>query len=212
MRKMLDVFKVESVSELLRLMNEKAWTKDTIHSVLAIKNAGIFEKTELSTRRFEVTWDDIIDRMMRNDYKMFLRDDILTKVDRASMAVSLECRDPMLDHRIAEFAFKLPMNYLFHKGEHKYILKAILRKYLSDDIVNLPKRGFMIPIYYWLNNNWKPIVMEYLSTASIKSVGMLNYKQVTDEVNRFYKYEGYRAEKIWMMLNFQMWAQKWYLK
>jgi asparagine synthase (glutamine-hydrolysing) len=104
----------------------------------------------------------------------------------------------------------LPLDYLFHQGEHKRILKQILRRYLSEDIISSPKRGFVIPLYYWLKNDWKPVVMEYLSDASIRAVGVLNPKSVAEEVNRFYAYKGCRAEKIWMMLNFQMWARRWY--
>jgi asparagine synthase (glutamine-hydrolysing) len=73
--------------------------------------------------------------MMRTDYELFLRDDILTKVDRASMVVSLECRDPMLNHRITNMAFSSPIQYLFNNGEHKRILKHILRKWISEDLI-----------------------------------------------------------------------------
>lgn len=209
--KMVELMKVNNLSDLLRLMNEKAWTKESVVPFLSVNSDRLFENTVLGDSYIANSSDEIIDRMMRNDYKIFLRDDILTKVDRASMAVSLECRDPMLDHRIAEMAFSLPMDFLYRNGEHKFILKQILRQYISEDITNLPKRGFMIPLYYWLRNEWKPIVLEYLSKSKVKSVGILDYKKVDKEVNRFYKFEGYRAEKIWMMLNFQMWAEKWYL-
>ena len=108
-------------------------------------------------------------------------------------------------------AFQMPLDFLFNNGTHKHILKYILKRYLSDDIVRSPKRGFMIPLYYWLKDTWKPVVMEYLSHHAVKTVGVLDPMQVKKEVKRFYRFEGYSAEKIWMMLNFQMWAQKWYL-
>jgi asparagine synthase (glutamine-hydrolysing) len=149
--------------------------------------------------------------MMRVDYEAFLRDDILTKVDRASMSVSLECRDPMLDHRIAELSFSLPIEFLSHNRVDKRVLKHILRRWLSSDIIDSPKKGFMIPLYHWLRGVWKPIVQEYLSPERVKAVGFLDAKKVTSEVDAFYKYRGCRAEKIWMMLNFQMWAEKWYV-
>jgi asparagine synthase (glutamine-hydrolysing) len=124
-----------------------------------------------------------MDAMMRTDYVAFLRDDILVKLDRASMFVSLECRDPFLDHRIAEFALNLPMEYLYAKGEHKKMLRHILRQWISEDIVCSPKRGFMIPLYYWLRGTWKPIVLEYLSENKIKSVGVLDPKKVQYELD-----------------------------
>jgi len=148
--------------------------------------------------------------MMYCDYHSFLCDDVLVKVDRASMHASLESRDPFLDHRIAELAFSLPVKFLCSQGEHKRILKHLLRKHLSEDIVSAPKRGFSIPLYYWLKTIWQPVVREYLAPHRVKAVGILDAEKVGVEVHNFYKYDGCRAEKIWMMLNFQMWAERWY--
>ncbi len=147
---------------------------------------------------------------MRADYQSFLRDDILTKVDRASMAASLECRDPFLDHRIAEFAFSLPMEYMYKNGEHKHILKHILRRWISEPILQAPKRGFVLPLYEWIKGPFKPLVMDYLSKERVLSVGALDDKIVSAEVERFYRYNGVGAEKLLLLLNFQMWAERWY--
>ena len=208
--KMLRLLCVNNIEDTIRLMNEKAWSKDTIGEFLMVSKDTLFEDTVLSSSYLYDYKDGIMDAMMRTDYSLFLRDDILAKVDRASMFSSLECRDPMLDHRIAEFAFSLPLNYLYNNGEHKRILKYILRKWVSENIVSSPKKGFMIPLYYWLRGPWKPIVLEYLSKDNVKAIGVLNEKNVELEVDKFYRYNGYRAEKIWMMLNFQMWAQRWH--
>ena len=209
--KMIELGKIKSIGDLIRLMYEKAWPMESVSEILpSAMDSDIFKNTVLSDIYFEDVSVEIMDLMMRTDYKMFLRDDILTKVDRASMAVSLECRDPMLDHRIAEFAYSLPLDFLYNNGEHKRILKYILRKWVSEDIVSSPKKGFMIPLYYWLKGAWKPIVLDYLSKDRIKATGVLNAKSVEKEVKNFYRYDGCRAEKIWMMLNFQMWAEKWY--
>ena len=94
--------------------------------------------------------NNVVDLMMRNDFGNFLGEDILTKVDRASMAVSLECRDPFLDHRLVEFAFSLPNELLLNKGEHKFLLKKILKPLISPSVLNAPKRGFSIPLYDWM--------------------------------------------------------------
>jgi asparagine synthase (glutamine-hydrolysing) len=209
--KMLELLRVRTVADLIRLMNEKAWTNGNICDFLAPEKEEIFKSTVIDVSHLHDQKDDLFDLMMRTDYKLFLRDDILTKVDRASMAVSLECRDPMLDHRIAEFAFSLPIDFLYKNGEHKRILKTILRKSLSEDIVGAPKRGFMIPLYYWLKGAWKPIVLDYLAPQKIRAVGFLDEKKVGKELEQFYRYSGCRGEKIWMMLSFQMWAEKWYL-
>jgi asparagine synthase (glutamine-hydrolysing) len=208
--KMIDLGKIQSVGDLIRIMYEKAWSMDSVSEIFPSSPENIFKNTVLSNSFIEGSPEQIMDQMMRTDYEIFLRDDILTKVDRASMAVSLECRDPLLDHRVAEFAFSLPLDFLYKNGEHKRILKFILKKWVSNDIISSPKKGFMIPLYYWLRGAWKPIVLEYLSKDKIKAIGVLNEKSVEKEVENFYRYDGYRAEKIWMMLNFQMWAEKWY--
>jgi len=209
--KFLDLLCVRNEKELLRLMKSKAWTHNNIGKFLPLKEDDIFAQTVLwdeSLRQHDEC--DLIDRMMRVDYNSFLRDDILTKVDRASMAVSLECRDPMLDHRISEFAFSLPIDFVGPQGNTKYILKLMLCRWIETDIIHAPKRGFMIPLYAWLKGAWKPYVKEYLSVDMLRSVGVLDEKKVIKEVELFYRYNGCRAEKIWMMLNFQMWAKKWY--
>ena len=208
--KMLRLLKISDETDIIRLMNEKAWSQETISELLSVNKNDIFKDTVLSDGYLSTYREELMDTMMRTDYLSFLRDDILVKVDRASMFVSLECRDPFLDHRIAEFAYSLPINYLYDHGEHKRILREILRKWISEAIISSPKRGFMIPLYYWLKGVWKPVVMEYLSKERVRSVGILNEKTVEHEVAKFYNYNGCRAEKIWMMLNFQMWAERWY--
>lgn len=208
--KMVRLLKINNRQDLIRLMNEKAWSQDTVGDFLSINGKDLFNNTVLSDAHLDQYQNGLVDAMMRTDYSSFLRDDILVKVDRASMHVSLECRDPFLDHRIAEFAYSLPTEYLLHKGDHKRILKQISRNWLSESILSAPKRGFMIPLYYWLRGTWKPIVHEYLSTEKVRAVGFLDEKKVQGEVKKFYDSEGQRAEKIWMMLNFQMWAEKWY--
>jgi asparagine synthase (glutamine-hydrolysing) len=209
--KMMELFKVNTIQDMLILMNEKAWTHDTVEQLIPCCTGNIFSGSILSEEYMKNQHGEPMDLMMRMDFEGFLRDDILTKVDRASMAVSLECRDPMLDHRIAELAFSLPFEYLYHQGEHKRILKSLLRKWISEDVVSFPKKGFMIPLYTWMKGVWKPIVLEYLSPEKVKAVGVLDPKEVAREVDQFYRYHGCRAEKLWMMLNFHLWADRWYL-
>jgi len=209
--KMLRLLNVRSEGDLLRLMNEKAWSEASLPGFLPGASGDLFADTVLDRDYLHSYRAETVDAMMRTDYQAFLRDDILVKVDRASMAVSLECRDPFLDHRIAEFAFSLPVAYLYGDGEHKRILKKILRKWVGEDIISAPKRGFMIPLYYWLRGVWEPFVREYLSPEKIRKVGILDEKKVQREVSGFYRHHGGRAEKIWMMMNFQMWAEKWYV-
>ncbi|MFH2011549.1 MAG: asparagine synthase (glutamine-hydrolyzing) [Pseudomonadota bacterium] len=199
--------------DILRIMNEKGWTEQNVGALIGANLSGLFADTVLTSRLLgnaDANCMQIIDGMMRTDYQSFLRDDILTKVDRASMAVSLECRDPFLDHRLAEFAYSLPMNFVYSDGEHKHIIKHILRRWISDKIINAPKRGFVVPLYEWMHGPWKFLVQEYLSKERIRSVGVMDDAIVASEVDRFYRYQGIGAEKLFLLLNFQMWAERWY--
>ncbi|MBC7749931.1 MAG: asparagine synthetase B, partial [Methylotenera sp.] len=95
---------------------------------------------------------DDLSFMMAVDYQTYLVDDILQKVDRASMASSLEGREPFLDHHIIEWAARLPSNYKYHQGEKKYILKEIVHQYLPKEMMQRPKMGFAIPVEQWLQH------------------------------------------------------------
>ena len=213
--KALEIARASGSSDILRIMNEKGWPEREVGALLDTGRLDIFADTVLANRLVgaEPASDaEMIDSMMRADYQTFLRDDVLTKVDRASMAVSLECRDPFLDHRIAEFAFSLPLEYLYANGEQKRILKHVLRRWVSEPVLSAPKRGFVIPLYEWMRGPWRPLVQEYLSKERVRAVGVLDDAVVTSEVDRFYRYEGVGAEKLQLMLNFQMWAERWYCR
>ena len=210
--KLLDVARTARPADLIRVMNEKAWTMGTVSDLLRVTASDAFGKTVLFAPGLDVARDAMLDAMMRTDYTAFLRDDILTKVDRASMAVSLECRDPFLDHRIAEFAFSLPLDYVYDGREHKRILKHLLRRWVDERTVSAPKRGFSIPLYEWLRGPWKSMVHDALAPSRLRAVGVLDERVVAREVDRFYRYQGCRAERLMTLLLFQLWAEKWYLQ
>jgi asparagine synthase (glutamine-hydrolysing) len=209
--KFLDVLRAPDAAALIRVMNEKAWTAQSVHGIVKDSVAGALAGTALNPE-FAPDGAGFIGAMMRADYHGFLADDVLVKVDRASMAASLECRDPLLDHRLAEFAHSLPLEYLFSGGEFKRILKARVRPWAGNEIADAPKRGFVIPLYEWLRGPWRPLVQQYLTRERIDRVGVLNAEAAGREVARFYQYPGMRAERVMAMLLFQMWAERWYLR
>jgi asparagine synthase (glutamine-hydrolysing) len=207
--KMLELLVTNDEVDLTRVMNEKGWTVGSVGMLLNSDPGDIIAGTvfERSPRDNEMGY--LVDHMMRTDLAAFLGEDILTKVDRASMAVSLECRDPFLDHRLVEFAFSLPLHYLYQNGAHKRILKHTIQPWITPSVLNSPKRGFSIPLYDWMRGPWKSLVNDYLSPDKIRRVGVLNEYVVKQELDDFYRYRGGRAEKIMLMLNFQMWAERW---
>jgi asparagine synthase (glutamine-hydrolysing) len=146
---------------------------------------------------------DYIECAFLFDYKYFLSDDVLVKVDRNTMANSLEAREPFLDQNIAEFALRLPKYYKYKDGKTKYILRKLLYKYLPNEIVNLPKKGFSIPIKYWLRNELKKDVLEVINTSSFVDE-LLDKKKI---INSFYK-SGNRTGEVWSMYIFNLWYEK----
>ena len=214
--KAIEVMRADVPSDIVRIMNEKGWASRHLSTLLGPGTPGdndALAGTMLAHRALGTTGEDdsaLMDYMMRTDFQAFLRDDILTKVDRASMAVSLECRDPFLDYRLAEFAFSLPMEFHYKDGVHKRLLKHVLRRWISEPILTAPKRGFVIPLYDWMRGPWRPLVQEFLAPDRVRAVGALDEKVVAHEVDRFYRYEGRGAERLQLLLNFQMWAERWY--
>ena len=147
--------------------------------------------------------------MMAIDYQTYLVDDILQKVDRASMSVSIESREPFIDHRVIEFAAQLPDNYKYYKGNKKHIIKEIVHQYIPKELMNRPKMGFAIPIENWLMHNLKPKVNDYLNEKEIESQGIFNPTYVSLLKKEFYSGKKEHAVKIWYLLMFQMWYKKW---
>ena len=166
--------------------------------------SSAFDSLELKDEYFGA-----LPQAMAIDYETYLLDDILQKVDRATMSQGLEGREPFLDHRIIEWAASLPMQYKYNKGEKKYILKEIVHKYVPKEIMNRPKMGFGIPLGAWLSSELKDLVMYYLGEEFLRKQNIFNLEQIDTLKKAFYNGKTERAEKIWYLLMFQMWYDRW---
>ncbi|MES2588762.1 MAG: asparagine synthase (glutamine-hydrolyzing) [Bacteroidota bacterium] len=143
------------------------------------------------------------------DYQTYMNDDILQKVDRASMSVSLEGREPFIDHRIVEFVAQLPDEYKFNNGTKKYLLKEIVHDYIPKDLMERPKKGFAIPLVDWLKNDLKEKVEEYINEENITSQNIFNWEEINKIKEEFYQGKSEHDMKLWYILMFQMWYKKW---
>ena len=148
-----------------------------------------------------------LNQMMLWDISNYLPNDILTKLDSASMAVSLEARVPMLDHRIFDFASRLNSSFTMNKGNGKIILKNLLYKYLPKRIVDKPKMVFDLPLEYWLKNELKDWSIDLLNAEEITKQGILNFKYVETIWNEFLSGHP-NWFRVWNILIFQLWARE----
>ncbi len=147
-----------------------------------------------------------VTRMMQADLVSYLVDDILVKVDRASMSVSLEAREPLLDHRLAKLAFSLPQSMRIRNGSRKWILQEVVARRVPRALMDRPKMGFGIPLGGWLRGPLRPWAESLLLSSTIRSEGVLDADLVERRWRRFLRSreEGYA---IWNILMFQAWHE-----
>lgn len=181
-----------------------------LQNLLRLTNGQILENlVSINFDRKKISQLDVVSKWMFLDAYQYLPEDILTKVDRASMHVALETREPLLDQEILEFIAGLPVNYKCNKDSGKLLLKRVLAKYLPKEYFDRPKQGFCIPMRKWLLNDLKILVDQYLSADNLKRVGILDVNYVNKFVGNFYKNKHNNFYKVWYLLIFQMWANRW---
>lgn len=141
------------------------------------------------------------------DYLNYLPNNILVKVDRATMSVSLEGREPLLDHRIIEFAAQLPEEYKYLDGNKKRIFKDIVNKYVPKEIMDRPKTGFNMPINNWLKDDLRFLVEDNLNDSMDKS--FFNIRFISQLKELFYAGKlGHEEKTIWRLIEFQLWHKQ----
>jgi asparagine synthase (glutamine-hydrolysing) len=151
---------------------------------------------------------NILDQMMYLDIKTYLPDDILVKVDRAAMSVALEGRDPFLDHKITEFAARLPLELKYKNGVSKYILKKILYRHVPRELVDRPKQGFGVPVYEWFRDELKGCYADHLAFDKIKREGIFDAGTVSALLDGYLNDRGVNAYKLWFLFVFELWYEK----
>jgi asparagine synthase (glutamine-hydrolysing) len=141
----------------------------------------------------------------------YLQDDILTKVDRASMAVSLEVRAPFLASELVEFLGTVPASLKLRGMTRKYLLRQLMRGRVPDALIDRPKSGFRVPLSPWLRDSLAPLVREYLSPARIASGGYFDSDAVARIVDEHVNSVRDRGRQVWSLLLFELWRERWQL-
>ena len=153
---------------------------------------------------------NLIERMQFVDMNFYLAEDILTKVDRASMAVSLEVRAPFLDPKVAEFAASLPPEFKLKRNKGKFILKKAVEDLLPRNILKRPKKGFGIPIAQWLKGSLNPLMKDLLSPERLKSQGLFDEQTVWRLIREHEQNVASHHKQLWTLLVFQLWYENFF--
>jgi asparagine synthase (glutamine-hydrolysing) len=154
---------------------------------------------------------NVLDQFMYHDLTRYLPGDLLTKVDRASMSVSLEVREPFLDHEAARVAAALPPEWKIRAGRSKYVLRRLLQRYFRPDLFDRPKQGFSVPLATWLRGPLRELLLQELSEERIRQLGILDPQVASGAIEAFLanNREGCSPASAWIILQLQQWAGKW---
>jgi len=167
-----------------------------IDDVTADYFSGYFEKASQFDRLAQQQYVDL---------KTYLADDILTKVDRMSMAVSVEARVPLLDYRIVEFAMNLPPHMKLDGSRTKSILRNAVRHLVPDLVLEKPKQGFSIPMKHWLRTSLKPMMLDLLSKDTLNKHGYFDHQVVSKWIQEHLSERANHSHRLWSLMVFEIW-------
>jgi asparagine synthase (glutamine-hydrolysing) len=183
-----------------------------------LTDSELMDLVKFKTGSIKTNFDDVlnfkshlsdIDKMMAIDFKTYQLDNILTKVDRATMSVGLEGREPLLDYRLIEYIARIDSALKINQGNKKYLLKQIAHKYLPKEIMDRPKMGFSVPIIELFRNELKHYLEYYLNPELLEKQGLFNTKKITIMKTQYLNGQNHLFEKLWIILVFQMWYERW---
>ena len=180
---------------------KRALFKNNINNILIDKN----EYEEIDYYLSKSDSKDKFDNLVLESERLYMMDDVLVKVDRASMLNSLEVRAPFLDTRVVDQANHMPTDFKIKGIKRKYILKKLMEGKLPDDIINRKKKGFGMPIGEWIKGELKDTIEITLSKKNIDKIGLFNYEYIREILDDHYNGKRDNRKQIWTLFIFAMW-------
>ncbi len=201
-----DAFMYENLRSIFNQAQKHQLYGETIkHELGKNRKANLHIIEETFNNAFGET---AIDKALFTDIITYLPTDLLTYCDRMSMAASLEMRAPFCDHEFVEFAMAIPSKQKIRRFQLKYLLKKVAVKVLPREVIYRKKQGFSVPVGYWIKNDLKPLVNEFLSENLIKKQGYFNYSSIRQMLHDHDRSRANYSSQIWSLLIFQMWHKQ----
>ena len=209
-------FKISLINEKIKkiqLISNHAESPDDLYKLLTENqiNQNLYISNNINDSYCDLRLDnqkvdlDTTHQMMMNDTLTYLPDDILCKVDRASMSVSLETRIPFLDHKLFALAWRLPLEMKVNNGDGKFILQNILGNYVPERLFSRPKAGFAVPVAHWLRGPLRGWAESLLNETAINNDGYFNFNEVMNIWNLHLSGSKDMTNELWSLLMFQAW-------
>jgi asparagine synthase (glutamine-hydrolysing) len=202
--------RLHKVAQILSLDTQEAMYLDFMshwRAPAGMTLGGVEPPTALTDPKRWAEVDGLLARMMYLDLVMYLPDDILVKVDRASMGVSLESRAPFLDHRVVEFAWRIPPRLRVRDGRGKWPLRQLLQRYVPDALVNRPKMGFGVPIDHWLRGPLRDWAAALLDQSRLRREGYFDPQPIEQKWREHQNGSRNWHYLLWDVLMFQAWLE-----
>lgn len=182
-----------------KLFKKEVWDK--------LKNANEYEEIDGYQKEMSgAIWGN---KLLYLYQRMYLMDEVMAQVDRASMFHALEVRAPFLDFVLADFVNSLPYNYKIRGFTTKYILKKLMKGKLPQNIIDRPKKGFGIPLTSWLKNELKDFCNEALNESDIKEGGLFDFDYIKVLKEGHFSGREDNRKQLWTLMMFQVWYKKW---
>ncbi|MGH6919665.1 MAG: asparagine synthase-related protein, partial [Geminicoccaceae bacterium] len=201
----------DRVGKLARLLSGagEAALYQSLHGQWTDPGALVIAGAEPEGLAWRDAWSEpgasFVERQQLADLLMYVPDDLLTKLDRASMAVGLEARVPLLDHRVVEYCWRLPYALKYRGGVSKYLLRRLLEQHLPPNLTRRPKRGFRVPIAAWLRTSLRAWAEDLLAEERLRRDALLDATTVRATWQAFLSGQGGLQEALWGVLMFQAW-------